>query len=60
MAADKALLVIDMQNDYLWDKRKTMFSYDTDKLVKNVNQAISTYNENGYDIIYILSIFYPR
>ena len=56
MAADKALLVIDMQNDYLWDKRKTMFSYDTDKLVKNVNQAISTYNENGYDIIYIKHI----
>lgn len=56
MAADKALLVIDMQNDYLWDKRKTMFSYDTDKLVKSVNQAISTYKENGYDIIYIKHI----
>ena len=51
--AEKALIVIDMQNDYLWDKRKPMFTYDTDKLVANVNNAISTYKENGYDIIYI-------
>ena len=53
---DKALLVIDMQNDYLWDKRKTMFTYDTDKLVDDVNQAILTYKESGYDIIYIKHI----
>ncbi|MBQ9608780.1 MAG: cysteine hydrolase [Lachnospiraceae bacterium] len=53
---DKALLVIDMQNDYLWDKRKSMFTYDTDKLVDDVNQAIMTYKENGYDIIYIKHI----
>ena len=49
----KALLVIDMQNDYLWDKRKPMFSYETDELVGNVNRAISSYKENGSDIIYI-------
>ena len=49
----KALLVIDMQNDYLWSKRKEMFSYDTEKLVGNVNQAIEQYQEEGYDIIYI-------
>ena len=54
--ADKALLVIDMQNDYLWNKRKSMFSYDTDKLVRDVNQAISTYKEKGYDIVYIKHI----
>lgn len=53
---DKALLVIDMQNDYLWDKRKSMFTYDTDKLVDDVNQAILTYKESGYDIIYIKHI----
>ena len=53
---DKALLVIDMQNDYLWDKRKPMFSYDTDKLVGDVNQAILTYKKKGYDIIYIKHI----
>ena len=53
---DKALLVIDMQNDYLWDKRKSMFTYDTDKLLDDVNQAILTYKESGYDIIYIKHI----
>ncbi len=53
---DKALLVIDMQNDYLWDKRKSMFTYDTDKLVDDVNQAILTYKDKGYDIIYIKHI----
>lgn len=52
----KALLVIDMQNDYLWDKRKTMFTYNTDNLVKNVNNAIETYKKKGYDIIYIKNI----
>ena len=49
----KALLVIDMQNDYLWNKRKDMFSYDTDDLVGKVNRAIESYQEKGYDIIYI-------
>ncbi len=52
----KALLVIDMQNDYLWSNRKEMFSYDTEKLVGNVNQAIEQYQEEGYDIIYIKHI----
>ena len=52
----KALLVIDMQNDYLWSKRKEMFSYDTKELVGNVNQAIEQYQEEGYDIIYIKHI----
>ncbi len=51
--AEKALLVIDMQNDYLWSQRKKMFSYDTKDLVDKVNQAIASYREKGYDIIYI-------
>ena len=29
----KALVVIDMQNDYLWEKRKKKFTYDTEELV---------------------------
>ena len=38
MAGDKkALLVIDIQNDYFWEKRKKIFTYDTDKLVGNIN-----------------------
>ena len=53
----KALLVIDMQNDYLWEKRKPRFSYPTDELVNAVNHAISSYRENGYDIIYIAQMF---
>ncbi len=52
----KALLVIDMQNDYLWSRRKEMFTYDTDNLVTNVNNAIESYKEKGFDIIYIKHI----
>ena len=59
MSDKKALLVIDMQNDYLWDKRKPMFSYDTAKLVGAVNKAIADCKEKGYDIIYIKHIL-PR
>ena len=54
--SQNALLVIDMQNDYLWSKRKKMFTYDTDILVDNVNKSIETYREKGYDIIYIKHI----
>ncbi|MBR3039038.1 MAG: cysteine hydrolase [Lachnospiraceae bacterium] len=54
--AEKALIVIDLQNDYLWEKRKSMFTYDTDKLVGDVNRSIATYKEKGYDIIYIKHI----
>ncbi len=56
MEERKALLVIDMQNDYLWEKRKPMFSYDTANLVSKVNKAIYFYKEKGYDIIYIKHI----
>ena len=52
-----ALLVIDMQNDYLWDKRKPKFSYDTERLVEAVNDAIASYRKLGYDIIYIAQMF---
>ena len=53
------LLVIDMQNDYLWNKRKKMFTYDTDQLVGDVNRLIEVYREKEYDIIYIKHIL-PR
>ena len=56
MSDKKAFIVIDLQNDYLWDKRKSMFTYDTERLVGNVNKAIDTYKEEGYDIIYIKHI----
>ena len=56
MSEKKALIVIDLQNDYLWDERKPMFTYDTKTLVGNVNEAIHSYKEKGYDIIYIKHI----
>ncbi len=52
----KAFIIIDLQKDYLWDKRKPMFTYDTARLVGNVNKAIDSYKERGYDIIYIKHI----
>ena len=51
-----ALIVIDMQNDYLWDKRKSRFAYDTPKLTGAVNGLIRRYAENGSDVIYIRHI----
>lgn len=57
MANKKALVVIDMQNDYLWEKRKTKFSYNTNELVNAVNSAVSSYEEKEYDIIYIAQMF---
>lgn len=51
-----ALIVIDMQNDYLYEKRKPKFSYDTASLTKNVNALIHQYYDNGSDVIYIRHI----
>ena len=51
-----ALIVIDMQNDYLYEKRKPKFSYDTEKLTASVNGLIHRYNDEGSDIIYIRHI----
>ena len=48
----RALIVIDMQNDYLWEKRMDKFTYDTDNLVDNVNKTIDKYKKDS-DIIYI-------
>ncbi|MBO4637302.1 MAG: cysteine hydrolase [Clostridiales bacterium] len=57
MTGKKALIVIDMQSDYLRPGRKPMFSYDAEKLVASVNRAIASYKEKGYDIIYIRQVF---
>ncbi|SCW70254.1 Nicotinamidase-related amidase [Ruminococcaceae bacterium YRB3002] len=53
----KALVVIDMQNDYLWPSRKPMFNYDTEDLVSHVNGAIARFSGAGHDVIYIEQIF---
>lgn len=51
-----ALIVIDMQNDYLWEKRRSNFSYDTPKLTADVNALIHRYADAGCDVIYIRHI----
>ncbi len=57
MPHKKALLVIDLQNDYLWNERKPIFSYDTDALIRLVNETIRNYQAEGWDIIYIAQMF---
>lgn len=51
-----ALIVIDMQNDYLYEKRKDIFSYNTAELTASVNELIHQYKKNNCDIIYIRHI----
>lgn len=51
-----ALLVIDMQNDYLYEKRMKRFAYDTAALVGRVNGLIHRYAEAGQDVIYVRHI----
>ena len=57
MEEKRALIVIDMQRDYLREGRKKMFSYNTEELVASVNAAIARYQEQGCDIIYIKQVF---
>ena len=55
--AKNALLVMELQNDYLWEKRKTKFPYDTEKLISAANSAIDRCAAEGCDVIYLLQIF---
>ena len=50
-----ALVVIDMQNDYLWERRKKTFPYDTGALVGAVNGLIRQY---APDVIYVRHIIH--
>lgn len=52
-----ALLVCEMQNDYLWEKRKSKFPYDTEKLVAAVNAEIARSEAAGADVLLLLQIF---
>ncbi len=52
-----ALLVIELQNDYLWEKRFPKFNYDTDALIGSVNEAIARYRAAGCDVVCISQIF---
>lgn len=51
-----ALLVIDMQNDYLYDKRQKRFAYDTEALAARVNAIIRRYQAAGSEVVYIRHI----
>lgn len=51
-----ALIVIDMQNDYLYEKRKKIFAYDAEALTSSVNRLIHEYKDKGRDVIYIRHI----
>ena len=57
-----ALLVIDMQNDYLWENRKKLFSYNNmysayKKSIDDLSYKAShdeltgVYNRSGYDLL---------
>jgi nicotinamidase-related amidase len=48
-----ALIVIDIQNDYLWEKRQPRFSYDTAALTAAVNGLIRRQQAAGGDVIYV-------
>lgn len=45
-----------MQNDFLYEKRKNKFAYNTVELITAVNEVIQQYKENACDIIYIRHI----
>lgn len=51
--AKTALLVMELQNDYLWEQRKPKFPYDTAKLIAAANDAISRVQASGGDVIYL-------
>ena len=56
---NKALLVMDAQEDFIGDQRnKEKFDYDdVDDLINNINERISFYEENNYEVIYVTTVF---
>ncbi len=57
MAEKTALIVMEMQNDMLWEKRKEKFTYDTEALTAAVNKAIAEYRTAGCDVLCIRQIY---
>ena len=55
----KALLVIDMQEDYVGEKRNARrFPYHPEILIPRINQRISDFNKEGSLVVYILNRFF--
>ncbi|HBI85310.1 MAG TPA: isochorismatase [Ruminococcus sp.] len=57
MPDHNALLVIELQNDFLWEQRKEKFPYPTEALIQAVNAEIDARSADGWDVIYIAQIF---
>ena len=55
--AKTALLVMEIQTDYFWEKRLKKFHYDGETLIANVNAAIAKYSADGADIVYFWQVF---
>ncbi len=55
--ANTALLVMEMQTDYFWEKRLKKFNYDGDSLIARVNAAIAQYSADGADIVCLRQVF---
>lgn len=54
----QALLVIDMQEDYIGNKRnQKRFRYNSECLIANINQRILWFVENDGLVIYIVNRF---
>ena len=55
----KALLVIDMQEDYIGENRnRKKFPYDPEILVPRINQRIEDFHSEGDLVVYILNRFF--
>lgn len=55
----KALLVIDMQEDYVGEKRDLKkFPYESKTLIENINKRILEYNDEKNIVIYIVNSFF--
>lgn len=50
----KALLVVDMQNAYVGKNHKSMFKYNHEELISNVNERINAYSKDK--VFYVVNI----
>jgi nicotinamidase-related amidase len=53
----RALLVMDMQLDLVGENAKMPIENSVENLIKTVNSIIDDFNSEGYEIIYIRSVF---
>jgi nicotinamidase-related amidase len=57
MLLKKALIIVDMQEDYVGENRnKKIHSYDVATLIENINKKIKEYSQNGYVVIFVRNV----